>query len=68
MGTSLFRFVSLDGRLVADHLWVDQTWAHLAPGDRCLFFATVVSYARQDGTTGWTLAEFNGLQALRDEG
>jgi hypothetical protein len=28
-----------DGRWVADHLWVRQTWEHLRPGDLVEFFA-----------------------------
>jgi hypothetical protein len=64
IGASLFDCVCLDGRLVADHLWVHQTWGHLAAGDRCRFIATVVPYTRRDGTSGWTLADVNGLEVL----
>lgn len=65
-GASLLTGVSLDGRFVADHLWVHQTWGHLAAGDRCCFYATVVPYTRRDGTTEWTLDDANCLVVLRD--
>ena len=62
---SLFGMVfALDGRWVADHLWVRQTWDHLKPGDLVEFFASVVPYRRKDGTEGHTLAGVNGLVRL----
>lgn len=67
MGASLFEMVTLDGRLVADHLWVHQTWRHLASGNRCRFIATVTPYTRRGGTKGWTLADVNGLEVLCDD-
>jgi hypothetical protein len=68
LGASLFTGVYQDGRLVADHLWVHQTWNHLAPGDNCQFFATVVPYTRRDGTAGWTLSDVNCLVVLSHQG
>jgi hypothetical protein len=53
-----------DGRWLADHLWVRQTWNHLRPGDAVEFCATVVPYRRQDGTESFTLSEVNGLIRL----
>jgi hypothetical protein len=53
-----------DGQWVADHLWVRQVWDHLRPGDPVEFFATVVPYSRQDGTTSYTLEGVNGLIVL----
>jgi hypothetical protein len=64
LGASLFREVTLDRRLVADHVWVQQTWSHLRPDGRCRFIATVVSYRRKDSTEGWTLGDVNGLEVL----
>jgi hypothetical protein len=62
---SLFGMVfGEDGRWVADHLWVRQTWEHLRPGDLVEFFATVIPYRRQDGTESYTLGEVNGLLVL----
>jgi hypothetical protein len=56
-----------DGRWVADHLWVRQTWDHLRPGDLVEFIATVLPYRRQDGTEAYTLGEVNGLLVLRED-
>jgi hypothetical protein len=63
-GTSLFVCVGLDHRLVADHIWVRQSWPHLRPGQQVRFIATVVRYRRRDGSVGWTLDEVNGLETL----
>jgi hypothetical protein len=64
LGTSLFTSVMLDNRLVAEHVWVHQTWSHLSPGNRCRFFASVISYLRCDGSMGWTFGDVNGLEVL----
>jgi hypothetical protein len=64
LGASLFQEVTLDGRLMADHVWVQQTWPHLQPGERCRFIATVVTYPRRDRSVGWTLGDVNGLEVL----
>jgi hypothetical protein len=64
IGASLFQEVALDSRLVADHVWVQQTWPHLRPGKRCRFIATVAPYPRKGGADGWTLADVNGLEVL----
>jgi hypothetical protein len=64
LGASLFTEVSLAGRLVADRVWVQQTWQHLRPGGRCRFIATVVTYPRRDGTAGWALGDVNGLEVM----
>jgi hypothetical protein len=62
---SLFGIVwGEDGRWLADHLWVRQTWSHLQPGDAVEFFASVTPYRRQDGTESFTLSEINGLIRL----
>ena len=42
LGASLFMWVTLDNRHVADHVWMQQKWPHLRTGDRCRFIATVV--------------------------
>jgi hypothetical protein len=69
---SLLKGVRLaDGRLLADHVWVAQTWRHLRGGDLVQFFADVVFYSRGDRTLGYTLANVNGLrkvEALRPAG
>jgi hypothetical protein len=64
LGASLFQEVTLDGRLVADHVWVQQMWPHLRPEGRCRFIATVVTYPRRDRSVGWTLGDVNGLEVL----
>ena len=68
LGTSLFRGVTLDKRAVADHVWVQQTWAHLKSGDHCRFIATVLAYKRRDGSAGWTLGDVNGLEVISGRG
>jgi hypothetical protein len=66
---SLFSIVwGEDGRWLADHVWVRQSWDHLQPGDAVEFFASVVPYRRQDGTEGFTLADVNGLVRLNTKG
>jgi hypothetical protein len=63
--TSLFVRVALsDGRFVADHAWVRQSWGHLRGGDRVAFFAEVVAYPKGRGEAGYTLANVNGLRVL----
>jgi hypothetical protein len=56
--------VTLDGRLVADHVWVQQTWPHLRPGGRRRLIAVVVSCRRRDSTEGGALADVNALGVL----
>lgn len=59
---TLLRSVCTDnGRVVADHLWVDRAWDHLTPGDVIEFHATVVRYRRKNGETSYTLADANGV-------
>jgi hypothetical protein len=62
---SLFGMVfDEDGKWIADHLWIRQTWDHLKPGDPVEFFADVVPYPRQDQTEGYSLDKVNGLVKL----
>jgi hypothetical protein len=67
--TSLFVRVALaDGRFVADHVWVRQSWGHLRGGDRVAFFAEVAAYPKGRSEAGYTLANVNGLRVLARPG